>query len=238
MISFIIPTFNEAKAIEKTLKSISRYTGPREVIVSDDNSIDETMAIARRYTDKIIINQGKNRGIPANRNRGAQIAQGEYLVFIDSDMDIQNPDVFFKKAEMIFQRNNNIVAITVFIRVSPDLETLADKIIWTFFNYLDLILNNVFHIGGAAGKFQMIRAEAFRKVGGFNENLVTGEDPELFRRLAKIGRTHSEKTLTIYHSGRRAHAIGWPKLLWLWTRNTYSVIFFKKAVSKTWKDIR
>lgn len=238
MISFIIPTFNEAKAIEKTLKSISRYTGPHEIIVSDDNSADETVAIARRYTDKIIINQGKNRGISANRNRGAQIARGEYLVFIDSDTDIQNPDIFFKKTEMIFQKSNNIVAITVFIRVSLGLETLADKIIWAFFNYLDLILNNVFCIGGAAGKFQMIRAGAFRKVGGFNENLVTGEDPELFRRLAKIGRTHSEKTLTIYHSGRRAHTIGWPKLLWLWTLNTLSIFFSKKPVSKIWKDIR
>lgn len=238
MISFIIPAFNEEKRIEKILQSLSNYRGPCEIIVSDDNSTDATVAVARKYTDKIIINPGKKRGIAANRNRGAKIAQDGYLVFIDADICINDPDVFFKKAEGLFQKDRRIVALTVFLRVFKDVETLSDKIILEIGNYLFLVLNNFLGIGAASGEFQMIRADAFRRVGGFNENLITGEDQDMFRRLAKVGKTYSEKTLIAYHDGRRAHAIGWPKLFWLWTRDTISVLIFKKSQSRIWTDIR
>jgi GT2 family glycosyltransferase len=171
------------------------------------------------------------------RNAGAREARGEYLVFIDADTRIKNPEVFFSKAEKIFRDDQDIVALTVFIWVSKEAETLADKIILGFFNYLFLIMNNFLGIGASSGEFQMIRADAFRKIGGFNENLVTGEDHDMFRRLAKVGKTHLEKSLVAYHDGRRAHAIGWPKLLWLWTRDTISILLFKKSASKIWERV-
>ena len=59
----------------------------------------------------------------------------------------------------------------------------------------------------------MVRRDVFTKMGGFNEKLTAGEDHEFFQRLAKAGKTHFEKSLTVYHTGRREHEIGWPKLL-------------------------
>jgi GT2 family glycosyltransferase len=84
----------------------------------------------------------------------------------------------------------------------------------------------------------MIRAEAFRTVGGFDETLPAAEDMDLFRRLSKIGRTRFEGSLTVYHSGRRAHAIGWRTLLWQWFSNSVSVFAFRRSASKEWTVIR
>ena len=238
MISFIIPTFNEERAIERTLKSISQYRGEHEIIVSDDNSMDDTVVIAKRHTEKIVLNRGERRCAAATRNRGVDIASGKFLVFIDCDVYIKDIDIFFYKASAVFEKNERVMAMTVFNRVEDSLVTWADKIILGFFNYLFLLLNNVLHFGASSGKFQMVRTDAFRTIKGFNENLVTGEDHDLFRRLAAKGRIYSEKILSIYYSGRRAHTIGWPKLLWLWGRDTISVIFLRRSLSSIWKDIR
>ena len=84
----------------------------------------------------------------------------------------------------------------------------------------------------------MIRKDTFKKTNGYREDLVASEDYEFFKRIAKLGKTYFEKTLTIYHTGRRAHKIGWPRLLTEWMLNSLSLIFRKKAHSKEWKVIR
>jgi hypothetical protein len=67
---------------------------------------------------------------------------------------------------------------------------------------------------------------------------VASEDFEFFKRISKIGKTYFAKDLIIYHTGRRAHAIGWNKLLIEWALNFFYVLFVKKSHSKEWKVIR
>lgn len=238
MISFIIPTYNEEKRIVTILHCLSQYRGSREIIISDDNSTDATVRVSGPHADTIVMNPGKGHGIAATRNRGARIAKGDYFVFVDADMYIEKADAFFKKAENIFSKNPRIVGLTAFIQTRSDLETRGDRIMMGFFNRLFLVLNNILHFGASSGEFQMMRAAAFKKINGFNERIVAGEDHDLFRRLARIGRTHSEKTLTVFNDGRRARALGWSKLLWLWTVDSVSAFFFKKSLSKEWKKVR
>jgi glycosyltransferase involved in cell wall biosynthesis len=61
MISFVIPSLNEEATIEKTLLWISKYSGEKEIILSDGRSTDKTLEIARKYTDKIVIYEGTER---------------------------------------------------------------------------------------------------------------------------------------------------------------------------------
>ena len=56
-ISFVIPTLNEGKAIEGTLKCLLEYGGPKEIIVSDGASKDDTVAIAKRYGAKAVVHE-------------------------------------------------------------------------------------------------------------------------------------------------------------------------------------
>ena len=106
------------------------------------------------------------------------------------------------------------------------------------FNLVHLIKNNILHIGEASGKFQMIKKEAFLKVGGFREELITGEDGDMFYRLSRIGRTKYDGKLVVLHSGRRAHAIGWPKLLSIWMIERAKLFLFDKSKITEWKDVR
>lgn len=239
MISFIIPTLNEEKTIEETLRSISQYSGEYEIIISDGKSRDKTIEIAKKYTDKIVIyNKPERQTIAMARNDGAKIAKGNILVFMDADVIIPNTNAFFEKTEGVFKSRPEVVALTVYYEVLPNVKTTADEVFFKLLGLQFLVYNNIFNMGASAGEFQMIRKEAFQKIGGFNEKLVAAEDMDMFKRLSKVGKTYFEKSLKVYHTGRRAHAIGWPRLLSEWFANTVSVMLFNKAASKEWKEIR
>ncbi|MBN1664327.1 MAG: glycosyltransferase [Deltaproteobacteria bacterium] len=239
MISIVIPTRNEELILENALKAVAGYSGDREIIVSDNGSSDRTVEIAKRYTDNVVLYHGdRKRTIAGVRNAGAKIATGEFLVFLDADITVKNADVFFERLLMLFHQDDKLVGVTVFIRFLPEVETFWDRVNMNCMNAAHLFYNNIVHWGGASGQFQMIRRDVFERLGGFNEKIVAAEDEEMFRRLAKTGKTYTDRTLTVYETGRRAHKIGWPRLLWQWNINAISTALFKKSVHDDWKEIR
>ena len=239
MISIIIPTLNEEKIIEKTLKSLKKFQGEYEIIVSDGKSTDRTIEIAKQYADKIIVHEGENRQtIAMGRNLGAAAAKGEYLLFLDADISIPDIDNFFKKALETFNSDPKIVGFTVKLKVIPEMATFWDNFFYNLFNNLFYFLNNFLHIGVSYGEFQMVRADTFKMLDGYNEKLAVAEDNEFFKRLAKAGKTNFDNNLVVFQTGRRAHKIGWPRLLMSWWINQLSVSLFKRSYSKEWKVIR
>jgi len=122
--------------------------------------------------------------------------------------------------------------------VYPELETFADRVIFGILNFNLRVLNNFFHRGESTGEFQMIRRRAFDAVGGFRPDLVTREDADMFLRLSRMGRTRLDPQLTVFHSARRAHRIGWPRLLSLWAVNTIWVFLFDRAKTREWQVVR
>jgi glycosyltransferase involved in cell wall biosynthesis len=239
ILSIIVPTYNEEQAIEKTLWAIvGKLTEvPYELIVADDASTDRTAAIARRC-GAIVSPAVKKTTIAAGKNRGASVARGKYLVFLDADVTVPEPNVLFRRALDCFKNDPQLVGLTVNLRVLPELATLADRTIFGLVNLTHRFNNNVRHAGSASGEFQMVRTDVFRKLGGYGEHLAVAEDNEFFARLARAGRTRFEPTLTVWHTGRRAHRIGWPRLLWQWFSNYTWVALFKRSAQKEWTEIR
>lgn len=240
MISFIIPTLQEEAVIEKLLKNLKELTlSDSEIIVSDGGSTDKTTVIAKNFADKVVENlSGQRQTIAEGRNAGAAAAVGDYLVFIDADVFIYDINNFFQQALNFFNQQKDLVALCVFLRVFPEQATLADKFFFFLANYQKVLLNNIFHSGSATGEFQMIATRAFKRLGGFNNGLAVSEDDELFGRLAQIGATKIATNLCVYHTGRRAHKIGWFKLLMLWWINLFYIKVFKRSFSKQWEVIR
>jgi glycosyltransferase involved in cell wall biosynthesis len=239
MISFVIPTLNEAKTIERTLKSLAQYSGEHEIVVSDGNSQDGTVELCHRYADHVIVyDQPAKQTIAMARNMGAAVAKGDYLVFVDADVVIPDIDSFFRTAHAAFRKRPGVVAITVKYCVFPELATFGDRYVFTMLGLQFFLQNNVLGIGAAGGEFQMIASEAFRKVGGFDERLAAAEDMDLFRRLSKTGKTRFVNGINVFHTGRRAHAVGWPRLLWSWFSNSVSVFLFRKSASREWREVR
>lgn len=239
MISIVIPTWNEEKAIGRTLQNLQEGLKriPHEIIVADDGSTDKTRAIARRYG--VIIAGAKNKSnIPTGKNRGAKLARGEYIVFLDADVTMKDPATFFRKAVKHFEDNPRLVGLGCFIRIVPETETKSDIFFRSLFNYFNLFVNNVLHLGTGPGEFQMVRRHSFKKIGGFDVTLSAGEDNDLFARLSRIGETRFDKTLVVYEQGRRAHQVGWLKLYTIWILNGTMVALFKRPLTKEWKEIR
>lgn len=239
MISFVIPTLNEGKAIESTLKCLKGYSGPCEIIVSDGGSADNTVEIARRYADQVVVHTDQKRQtIAGGRNAGAKVAKGDYLVFLDADVTIFDIDKFFERAFSNYTKRPKLVALTVGYKILKENETAADKVVFGILSWNFVIFNNYLHVGVSGGEFQMIKKTAFDKVHGFDEKLVAAEDGDMFSRLGKIGRTRCDIGLSVYHSGRREHAIGWPKLITQWMSNYIMVQLFRRAMSTEWEQIR
>jgi len=86
VVSVIVPTRNSARTLEACLKSVRAQVYPQvELVVVDNESTDQSLHIARRYCD-ISETFGPERS--AQRNRGARLASGDFLLFIDSDMTL------------------------------------------------------------------------------------------------------------------------------------------------------
>jgi len=239
MLSIIIPTLNEEKVLEQTIKSLRELNICKyEIIVSDGKSIDNTLTIAEKYADKIISYKGEERQtIAMGRNLGASIADGDYLVFIDGDVMIPDINNFFIKALNLFEKKK-LVGLTVYVRVFPEMSTLSDRLIFGAINNSHYILNNLLNVGSAIGEFQMIETSAFKKLNGYNEKIVVGEDRDMFSRLSKIGQVHIEPSLTVLHTSRRAHNVGWASLVAFWMKNTIYLKLYKRSSVTEWKPIR
>lgn len=89
-VTVVIPAYNAEKYIEKTLASVFEQTVACKVIVVDDASKDETLAIVQKYQklypDRVqVIHKSMNEGVSAARNDGVKTADTEYVAFLDAD---------------------------------------------------------------------------------------------------------------------------------------------------------
>ena len=237
-LSIIVPTLNEEKVLETTLRQIRDNLTEieYELIVTDDGSRDRTHEIAKRH-GRLTLDPSQKKTIATNRNNGAREAKGEFLAFVDADMFIPEPNRFFKTLLGDFAADPGLLAATVKIGVLPAAATPWDVLIMGVANFAQWFMNNAIRSGSASGEFQMIRREAFEAAHGYRQDLPMAEDTELFFRLSKTGRTMIDMRLVAYNTGRRPHAVGWPKLLWEWVVNFFSVRVFKRSYSKEWNRV-
>lgn len=240
LISVVIPTKNEEKYLEKTLKQYSDIKDKfrMEVIISDGGSTDNTLKIARKYADRLVVaKKGVKQNIAMGRNAGASVARGYIIFNTDADVLIPHAERFFNHIINLF-KNNEVVAATTKLKIYPSEERLDDKIAHTLLNILIKTSN---HFGSflAKGECQIVRASSFKKVGKYNEKIVLGEDCDLFFRLAKIGRIKYLKNLVIYHSPRRFRKEGYLKIFVFYAlRDGVYLLFTGKSYVKEWKPIR
>lgn len=239
LISFIIPVFNEEKHLAQTIVPLKSLTWlNKEIIVADGGSTDKTVAIAQELADKVYIRKRgeKNKSIAENRNKGASLASGKYLFFLDCGVKIGKLNEFVKSVLEIMEADPKNAGITLEIRFYPSEENKVDRLNLWVINKTIINLNKI-KLGIAMGWVQVVACEAFIEIGGYNENLITSEDTDLFKRLNKVGRTICLKDFIAYGSAIKYHTEGWPKMAGLWLVNFISYIFRKKSYSKEWKKM-
>ncbi len=114
-VSIIIPTYNTALLVERTLRSALGQTGgfELEILVVDDCSSDNTLEVVQSIDDSRIriFRQERNQGPAAARNRGLHEAQGEYCAFLDGD-DFWESE-FLQETVSFLEAHPECVAVSV-----------------------------------------------------------------------------------------------------------------------------
>jgi glycosyltransferase involved in cell wall biosynthesis len=240
VLSFIIPTLNEEKILERTLTSIRTLKAfPFEIVISDGNSKDQTLPIARRLADKVVVwDKPTRQTIAMARNMGAHEAAGQYYVYLDADVIIPNMDEFFTAAVERFAKDPKLAALTAWRSVLPEFRTVADSVNFAVLSFGIYAMNNFLRLPNSYGEFQMLRADKFREVGGYDERLIAAEDMDMFIRMAKVGKTRLDPSLTFFETGRRVHKMGWPRAWMLWLGTGVSTRWLGRNRDHAWEVIR
>lgn len=174
LVSVVITTKNSGNTIGDCFKSIKNQNYRNdEIIVVDNKSNDNTISIAKKYTHNIFI-YGPERSV--QRNFGVKKSRGDYLLFIDSDM-ILSPHVI-KDCVNLASKNSDIAAIII-----PE-ESFGIGF-WAKCKKLE----RSFYIGVnwlEAARFY--KKTTFEKAGGYDQNMISGEDWDLSQRIKSLGK--------------------------------------------------
>jgi len=188
LISFVIPAHNEEKTIEDCLQSILsqlkliKYNC--EIIVVNDGSNDKTKEVIEKYSKKYkqikLLNFEKGHSAAFSRNRGSEIAKGEYLIFLDADQVIEKN--FLQKLTNFLKKEQQVLSFFVLPR---DSKTIFQKA-WTGFRNAHYCRAFIF------------KKDIFLKLK-FDERIFYIEDNELWQRFTKAGYKLADTGLKVYH---------------------------------------
>lgn len=210
MISFIIPVYNRPGEIDELLQSIVDQDTAllHEIVIVEDGSTKPSKAICDKYASRLDVRylSQANTGPSGARNYGASEARGEYLIFLDSDVEL--PPTYFSTLKKCMDSRS------VDLFGGPDAARADYSTIQKAISYA---MTSFFTTGGIRGgkreqpldkfyprTFNMgVSKEAFDAVGGFRRDLRYGEDVDFSMRVIEQG-FHSAlyDELFVYHKRR------------------------------------
>lgn len=196
----IIPTYNREATILRAIHSIARQTiRPQTLIVIDDGSIDQTEELVtawirvERPPFKVIFEKTSNRGVSAARNLGVQLADSDWLAFLDSDDEwlpnkIEKQLPLSETFPMVHGEEN---WIRNGVRVQAPRKYLKSG---------GRVFNRCVDLCFISPSSVLIERKLFERMNGFREDFPVCEDYELWLRIAaqyEVGFT-SEPVLNKY----------------------------------------
>lgn len=229
--SIVVPAFNSEKTIKECLSALLNQEIECEVIVVDDGSKDNTANIAREFK-KVKVFQQKNKGPASARNFGAKKAEGEVVVFVDSDCIAEKN--FVKEMLSQFEEDKEVEG------VQGAYKTRQKELI-ALFEQFEIEerykkMRNRKEIDFIATYAAAYKKKYFLKEGGFDERfpIASGEDIDFSYSLHEKGKklVFNEKAVVFhYHPVSLKHYLKTKFLRGFWR-----VRMYKKHVRKAVSD--
>ena len=211
--SIIIPLYNKEEYIERAIKSILNQTYQNfEIIIVNDGSNDGGEKKAASFDDKRIkvINQ-QNQGVSSARNTGANIANYEFLAFLDADDIWLN--TFLEEVNMLIDKypNAGIYGTNNYFEY-PNGKITFEKYDWLFRGEKSGIIDDYFAIFVKVGKSPFsnsnicIPKQTYKDFGGYMSGVRLTEDSDLWCRIAlKNDIVFLTTPLAYYYLGTTGH---------------------------------
>ncbi len=185
LLSIVIPCKNEEKQLGDTLKALQNQTLDMSnipVCIADAGSTDGTLDIIRNYQKQGILDINVIEGgyPPAGRNNGASTGAGEYILFLDADIELGEESSVEKALNLAEARKLDLVATYIKCKDGNQYDRIFWEKIHAFTYRYPYIVGPY-----AAGMFILIRRSVFNSLGGFNENMILGDDWELTHKIPR-----------------------------------------------------
>jgi glycosyltransferase involved in cell wall biosynthesis len=187
LVSVIVPTRNSDNTLQDCLESIKNQSYKHlEIIVVDNFSTDKTQNIAKKYGTLYI--RGPERS--AQRNYGVKQASGEYVLIIDSDMELTKDVAIECVSTFIDESSTNGIVIP---------EESFGIGFWAKCKKLE----RSFYIGVSwMEASRAFRRSVYLSSGGYNEEMVSGEDWDLSQRIAETGKIDRIQASIMHNEGK------------------------------------
>jgi len=194
LVSIIIPCYNAAPYVAEAIESALRQTyDPVEVIVLDDGSTDRSLEVIKSFDGHITWHTGDNQGVSAARNWGIDVAEGEFIKFLDADDVLPEHSVETQVRQIRKAGGKKCSVFGDGQKIGPKGQVLGDSRFRRMRDDEDLIMY-ILNVNPGA-QYPLHRREHLAEVGGFDENLPWAEDYDLHLRL------HLAGVLLEYHPG-------------------------------------
>ena len=203
MLTIVIPTKNEEAYLPRLLESIAKQTmRPAEIIVADAQSMDRTREIAESYGAKVV----EGGLISFGRNAGAREVQTDFILFLDADVELRDPEFLEKAVGEMLERKLDLATCFVF----PLSDQFIDHFLHKAYNTYARAWGSLYP--HAPGFCMLARRDLHEKIGGFDENVTFCEDHDYARRAVEFARFGFLKSTRIPVSIRRLDRDGRMKI--------------------------
>jgi glycosyltransferase involved in cell wall biosynthesis len=192
VISIIVPVRNGMPWLEQQLRALAAQEcqEPWEVVVADNNSTDESGSVVREWASRFhmirLVDASKSNGPGGARNAGVEAAGGDLLAFCDAD-DVVQPGWLNAHVSALADADLSAGVFDVWSlngSATPSPLSYAPPPALALFGFLP-----------AAGSNNLaLRRHAFEDVGGFSDDLLTGEDFDLSWRAQLAGHRYVQNT--------------------------------------------
>ena len=185
LVSVIIPVYNRAHIVERTLQSVLKQTyRPLQLILVDNCSDDDSLRVLKQFAQfynapdlQLMVLQEPHHTAGAARNRGFEAATGSWLLFFDSD-DVMQPQLVQQYMGIALDKDlSPDIVVTKASLVAPDGSSRVLP-----FHKGDELANHLLH-GMLATQRYAVRRECFAAAGGWNPDLPGWNDWEMGVRL-------------------------------------------------------
>ncbi len=218
LVSVIIPLYNAEKYIAETLQNVLEQTySPIEILVVDDGSTDNSLAIARTFECKNVkIFSQINSGASAARNFGLREANGDFIQFLDAD-DLLSENKIENQIKLLLKSPNAVSTSSIIHFFDGEEKNSSGTGGDNYFLYdSDNPSEFLFNLYGGNGEGGFITIHSWLtpkhlidKVGFWNEALTVDDDGEFFCRvvLASNGVRHEPFGINYYRKFRKTKSL-------------------------------